>query len=371
MICEPEKCTGCFACYNICPKNAIEMIKDEFGNIYPQINEEKCIKCNLCQNKCPAKNDSKFFKPKKCFAAYSKDNKIAETSSSGGVAYEFYKFILTNNGIAYGVSSYLNDNEIIFERIDKIDDLIRLQGSKYVHAYIKDCYKKVQKDLLTGKDVIFIGTPCQVDGLKNFLGKDFDNLVTVDLICHGVPSQKLLNEQIRKEFNFVKFRGIKGFYLIAQKDEKKVYKKSRYRSEYYNAFLKASIYRENCYNCKYAQIQRISDITIGDFWGLNDPNISISKVSVILVNTLKGEKFLNKIDNIYKYSEKIEDAVQGNTQLRQPSSKNKQYYYFRNNYEKYGLKKVIRKSLSIKEKCKNLKGEIKTNLKNILRRKYE
>lgn len=366
MICEKNKCYGCFACYNICPKNAIKMIEDEYGYIYPQIDKKICVNCGLCKKVCPAisKEQIEFQYPKKAMAAFSKNVQINKTSSSGGVAYEMYKYIINNNGICYGVSSKTNNSNITFIRVDNKEDLEKLQGSKYTHAYINDEMKSIKKDILEGKNVLFIGTPCQIAGLKKFLGREYDNLICVDIICHGVPSQKLLKEEIQVEFDEIKFRGENGFRLIAKKDKKEVYSKSKNVSYYYIAFLNGINYRENCYSCEFAQNSRISDLTIGDFWGLKDKKI-INKngISLILINSEKGQKFIEKIDNISVFEENIESALKSNEQLNEPTTKTKKTEIFRKQYINKGLKKTISKVL----RKKIIIGKIKEYIKRIIK----
>lgn len=366
MICNKNKCTGCFACYNICPKKAITMEEDDLGHIYPKINKEKCINCGLCKKVCPSLNKVKYNLPKKCYASYSKNKNISKTSASGGVAYELYNYILNNNGVVYGVSSYLINDEIIFERITNKSNLHKLQGSKYVHAYIKDIYKKVKKDLEEEKNVLFIGTPCQIAGLKFYLNKEYDNLILVDLICHGVPSQKMLKETIKKKFDYVNFRGKKGFRLNVKKGEETLINKPNYKVPYYIAFLNSSIYRDSCYECKYARNERISDLTIGDFWKLKDIKLKVKKTSVVLINTKKGENLINNIKNLELFIEPLEMAYQGNGQLNYPSKKTKKFYYIKDNYKKYGIDSVIIKSLNINERLNLLFQSLK--IKPIIKR---
>jgi len=359
-ICEYKNCSGCFACYNICPKKAITMYEDKYGHIYPKIDEAKCVKCNLCKNTCPANDKQMVFNyPIKCFASYSKNKDIHKNSSSGGMAYEFAKHIVQNKGVVYAVSSYFDcEHEIGFIRIDDINELNKIQGSKYLHAHVKDSYVKIKKDLNNDVFVLFIGTPCQVSGLKKFLKKEYLNLVTIDIICHGTPSQKMLLEEINNpKIDYVNFRGKHGFTLIAKQNEKVLYKKNKYESDYYFSFLKGWTYRDSCYSCKYAQPSRVSDITIGDFWG-NEKHKNKNGLSVILINTSKGNDFLNKIDSIQLFEEDIEKAIKGNSQLVSPTFKsdnvNKFREYYNKNYNFHqSIKKIIGKNyLTIKFKGK-------------------
>lgn len=173
MICKKENCTGCFACYNICPKHAIEMYEDELGFIYPKIKEEECINCGLCNKICPAINKLKRIYPIACYAGRVKDKQKLIESTSGGIATAISEKIIKNGGIVYG-AAFVENCSVEHIRITEMEQLQLLKGSKYVHSYIKDSYSLVKEDLLKEKEVLFIGTPCQVAGLKKYLNKDYE-----------------------------------------------------------------------------------------------------------------------------------------------------------------------------------------------------
>ena len=186
MICNKDNCTGCFACYNICPKNAIKMVEDNNGFIYPEIDKEKCVNCKLCEKICPSINKVQYYKKQKCYAMYSKDEKVRVKSTSGGIATTFSINVINSGGVVYG-AAYDKNCAVKHIRVTDIDGLKKLQGSKYVHSYINDTYKRVKEDLKNNREVLFIGTPCQVAGLKKFLSRDYDKLILVEIICDGVP----------------------------------------------------------------------------------------------------------------------------------------------------------------------------------------
>ena len=337
VICKKEDCVGCYACQNVCPKKAIVMSESENG-IFPKINTSKCVECGLCNRVC--NRVVNLNETLECYSAFSKDDKVHIESSSGGIAYEFYRYFIKNKGIVYGVSSYLDsDGDISFIRVDNINDLYKLQGSKYTHAYIKNSYSNILEDLKNDLRVLFIGTPCQVAGLKKTLNKEYDKLLTVDLVCHGVVSQRFLKQEIKEEFDYINFRGRNGYSLIAKKNGKTVYKKNRYESDYFDLFLKGYLYRENCYKCKYAQKKRIGDLTIGDFWGRKDYKKK-NGISMILVNTYKGQQFLSDLNTIIIEKERIESAYINNGQLLYPPVKNVDNSLLIKNIKEYGLKKA-------------------------------
>ena len=358
-ICDKKECCGCYACVDICPKKAIIMEEDENGFIYPIIDEKKCIKCGKCKNVCEIRKSLKKNETKECYSSYSLDESVHKSSSSGGVAFELYKYTIDNGGVIYGVSSFTdNKGDIAFIRTDSIEEIKKLQGSKYVHAYIKDIYNKVLKDLKANKFVLFIGTPCQVAGLKAFLNNDYTNLTTVDLICHGVMSQKLLKNDVKKEYNYINFRGKYGYRFIAKKGKKIVFNKNKYESDYFYSFMKGWGLRESCYNCQFAQKKRIGDLTIGDFWGKSNYN-KMNGISVILVNTEKGNDIINNIESLYKEKENISSAYINNNQLINPTFKEKWNNKYISDISNKGLKYALRKIEGRKYYLIKFKGILK------------
>ena len=384
MLCEKEKCTGCFACYNICPKNAIEMKEDELGYIYPNINKKNCIDCKLCEKVCPTLNESEFKAPQKCYAAKVNDDEKLKKSTSGGIATALSEEIIRNNGIVYG-AAYLDNCEVNHIRVTELEELDKLKGSKYVHSYVQNTYQLVKEDLLKNNEVLFIGTPCQIDGLRKYLMKEYENLYLVDLICHGVPSQKFLKEEVYRcantlDIDRVNFRDktFSDFTFSINKNKKDIYSQIWIKNPYFYAFMKSITYRENCYLCQYAKKERISDITIGDFWGLKeDSNFYKERkkgLSVILPITDKGLRLLNRVEKMIIVEERtIKEAIDGNDQLRTPAIKSKDrkkfisYYadnksFFKsykkackNNYYKQIIKsnKFVKKILELRKEVKN------------------
>lgn len=363
-VCEKTKCTGCFACYNICPKKCIKMKENEYGYVYPEIDEKECIKCNMCVRTCPQNEKVELKKPLKAYAMQIKDRELLSKSASGGAASMFYYHIIKHNGIGYGVEK-ITDENAKFIRVDSINEIDRLKGSKYVHAYINNMFTEVRKDLEKNIKIIFIGTPCQVAGLRRFLKKDYDNLILVDLVCHGVPPQRLLREEIEEykkyDINNIKFREGNKYILQLNCDNTKINKKSD-ESLYLDSFINGITLRDNCYQCIYANINRCSDITIGDFWGLsNKSKLYENKeqgVSLLLAITPKGEKLIKECEKYMQIEEReIEEAYNGNTQLRYPTRKTKQREKFKKMYKKYGYEKAIKKAM-----CKiRMKRKIKEN----------
>lgn len=373
MICNKQNCTGCFACYNICPKNAIKMVEDSNGFIYPEIDREKCMNCKLCEKRCPALNEVEQYKKQKCYAMHSIDEKIRDKSTSGGVATTFSINIIKNGGVVYG-AAYDKNCTVNHIRVTEVNELKKLQGSKYVHSYINNTYKNIKEDLKNSREVLFVGTPCQVAGLKKYLGKDYEKLILVDIICHGVPSQKYLKDEvnrINKNLNVdrVNFRnGNQYGFFILKKDEV-IYGIDKEKSPYSDAFMQTLSLRENCYKCKYSGHDRISDITIGDFWGLDKSSKFYNErqkgVSTVIISTDKGHEFLKKCkDDMYIEEREYIEAVNGNTQLRTPAPKNKNADKFKSDYLKYGFKKAYKKNTRLIRANRKLR-----KIKNILKKR--
>lgn len=342
-------CAGCSACMNICPQKAIIMKEDENGYIYPKIDETKCINCGLCQKTCAYQNYQIEGNSIKAYASFNTDEKSLKKSSSGGVFASLASDFLKKGGIVYGCAMEHKEELLVpmHIRVDKVEELWKLQGSKYVKSVIDFSYIDVKEQLKNGKKVLFSGTPCQVAALKKYLSisnVNTDNIYYIDLICHGTPSTRFFQDYIRfienkKKFKILdlKFRnkrygwGLKGT-ITYKKPEGRIKEKVFYNrlSSYYNYFLKGKTYRENCYSCKYANIHRNGDITIGDYWGIeiqhpeylkdNGGKITITKgISCILVNSKKGEKLLEDYGKkLVLLKSSIGKIVEGNQQLTSP-----------------------------------------------------
>ena len=235
--------------------------------------------------------------------------------------------------------------KIVHACAQTLEDIEKFKGSKYVQSYIGNIYCDVLSHLTNNKKVLFTGTPCQIAGLRNFLNKDYDNLYCVDLICHGTPPMQYLTEHIKsvtsENADFVSFRGGDRDYVLKIKSGgKELYSKFQKADAYFTAFMSSLICRENCYSCRYAQTQRCSDMTIGDFWGLDRQTLKTDqkgRISVVLVNTEKGKDLFDAIkDNLVFEERDLKEAADGNVQLRYPSVRHKNRTDFINKYELTG-----------------------------------
>lgn len=337
MINNTLDCTGCNACVQKCPNNCISLEENQYGFLFPKVDKTNCISCNLCNNVCHLQNYIQQDRINStAYAAVHKDKRIVLKSTSGGVFSAIAEKILSDGGAVYGCAfdKELKPHHV---RVDNITQLNLLYGSKYIQSDINNCYNDILKDLNKKRVVFFTGTPCQVAGLKTFLGKDYDCLFTADLICHGVPSYAYFRKFIKwyEEKNNCKivdysFRSkdnagwsLAGTYTI-ERDNKKTTKKVFYFDNYYyHYFLNGDIYRDSCYNCKYANIYRSGDFTLGDLWGAEKikPDFNIDNgCSLLLVNSSKGEKLLKSINlDLQKIS--LDLALHNNEQLHTSSKK--------------------------------------------------
>lgn len=322
-ICKENLCTGCMACVKSCPKQCITLEKNNRGENHPHIDTAKCISCGACRRACLNEANIEFSSPLRTFAAWSLREDDCKYSSSGGVASVFSRKMIRSGGVVFGAASQNKTVEHIL--VETEDDIEYLRGSKYVQSNVVNVYSAAKNLLEQGKKVLFIGTPCQVAGLKLYLKKEYQNILTVDLICHGTPPIAYLQEHLsRIDWTDVSFRGYYNWKLTATNKEKVVYQKDRYDDEYFTAFLEGLIFRESCYSCKFARQERISDITIGDFWGLNRTTIKVpydGRVSLVLANSEKGWEFIKQCNREMHFEEReFSEALNpSQTNLQQPS----------------------------------------------------
>lgn len=308
IVSTKADCTACQACFNICPVQAITMKTDSEGFLYPYINNDKCIQCKQCQRACPSLNEPKKQDCQASYGAYVTDLNKRMQSSSGGIFAETARYFLINNGVVCGAAfdEQLQLRHII---IDNIDDLNKICGTKYLQSNINNTFKQIEKLLKSNKLVLFSGTPCQVAGLKSFLQHDYDNLLCIDLICHGVPSQRLFsrycaelspdNKIIEMSFRD-KTKGISNVNLKYICKDGNVIREPYSDSPYINGFIDNYFNRPSCYQCKNKGLKRASDITLGDFWGVENeyPQFADKNgISAVLIHTDKGKYYFSQIQN--------------------------------------------------------------------------
>lgn len=354
-VCHANACTGCMACLEKCHHNAITIV-DSVASYNAFIDSSKCIKCNLCKNVCPA-NQINFLKPPvEWHQGWADFNR--QQSASGGIASEIMRYFIASGG--YVASCLYENGSFCFKLTNDLSDISRFCGSKYVKSNPQGIYSDIKSHISRGLKVLFIGLPCQVAAVKKYLNSD-QNLYTIDLICHGTPSPivlfKFLEESKFKlsEIEDISFRKNMDFSLSINGQR---IKRKRICDLYTHAFLDGLFYTDNCYECKFAQLKRCSDITIGDSWGTDLSSEIKRGVSLILIQSEKGKELLSNC-NIKVFPVDKEKALNNNEQLIRPSSQNKKREKFL---------KLYHSNSHIKKNLKTLYPRIvaKNNIKTIL-----
>ena len=365
-LCSQDKCTSCLACLQSCAKGCISMITNERGFRYPKIDETKCVKCGLCVKACHQldKNVIKYT-PISVYAAWHKNNEIHAASSSGGVFTAIADTIIELGGVVFG-ASMSKDGCVRHICIENKEGLRELRGSKYVQSDIGDSYSKIKTFLRKKRIVLFVGSPCQVSGLYEFLNhRRYDNLYTCDFICHGVPSQKILNIYKKKigagsVHSIVTFRDnrVCGYRLTV--DGISV---SPIDDYYMRAFSRGLMFMESCYTCKYATPERVSDFTIGDFWGIGTQKPFYHHVplgvSLLMVNTDLGKGLFEIFKKSIFFEERtLDEAIAGNHNLSKVSvsiGDRNEFYKDFENMNKWKLMKKYKLFPSIRDFMRPIK----------------
>ena len=342
-ILNKKECTGCSVCFQVCPHNCIEMIETKEGFHYPVVDEKLCTDCGLCVKKCHALNDNFKTDFKQEFYDVRANDEIRMKSSSGGMFTLIADYVLENGGFVCGASwteDWLGVEHII---IDDKKDLDKLRGSKYVESSLGNIFSKIKKLLNENKLVLFTGAPCQVSALNFYLGKDYENLITVDLLCNSVVPQKVWRKYLRETFND---NDIKDIEYIAFRNKNKfgwdpahgIYVRFKYgeyvsygiNNLYLKLFLRHISVKEECLHCKYRRFERAGDITIGDYWGVEDNDNK--GVSLVLVNSIKGKEVFKKINQSnFKYK-RVYNVSNGGLGGNNPIFASRKYFF--NNLDK-------------------------------------
>lgn len=313
-LANPEICTGCMACMNACSKDAITFRQDDEGFLQPIVEESKCVECHNCERSCPEVQQQYHQNESEADVYAGWNNKDRRISSSGGAFSSIARYVLSKGGVVMGAT--LDDSlECKHIWVDSVEDLSKLRGSKYIQSAVGMTFRTVKQYLLAGRYVLFAGTPCQVSGLYSYLRKDYPKLITMDLICHGVPSNSLFKayiEKLKNRLGFAENEKVANYEFrcrdgwgespsisTAMSNCNKLY---GINALYMSAFDKASIFRKSCYQCHYAKTFRVGDFSIGDFWGLGHQGIPFKHdmtkgVSLLIVNTEKGREIMRDLDD--------------------------------------------------------------------------
>lgn len=317
-VCKHNKCAGCMACVNICTRGAIK-IADEMHAYNAVIDEIKCNDCGACYRVCQKNNPPKAISCNVWYQGWAKDCKVRCNSASGGIATAVSQAFIDIDGIVY--SCIFEKGQFIFIRADSSKEINKFSGTKYIKSNPDMVYKNIKRDLKERRKVLFIGLPCQVAAVLNYVGENKDTLYTIDLICHGTPSPKVL-DLFLKQYNL----DIGRVHNICFRTKSIEKKKNSFigtlekgvQDRYTIAFLNGLTYTENCYECDYAQFERVSDLTLGDSWGTEMCKEEKKRgISLVLCQTKKGERLLRKAD-VELYDVDIERATSNNCQLNKP-----------------------------------------------------
>ena len=354
VIVEKSECRGCSACQAICPTGAVSMQMDSEGFIYPSVEQNLCISCMKCKNVCPALGERDEHRPNSYHGGIAKDTGVRNNSSSGGASYALAKEILQNGGVVFG-ASFKDDFSIVHAEITALEQYKRIQGSKYVQSDIQEVYLPLERHLKEGRTALFIGTPCQCDAVKHFVANkrlQDNSLILCDLVCHGVPSPGIWLDYIKMidpkgslvDFRFRdKSRGWHGDNICAVYSNKTIRNTAKLKV-FTQLYFRGLISRPCCETCKYANLNRVSDITIGDFWGIEKLNVEINDgkgISLLIVNTEKGEKYLNMLSTHMELFECKEcDCMQ--EQLIHPAHFSPLRQVFWNDYNQHGFSEVAK-----------------------------
>ncbi len=366
-ITDKTKCSGCSACANICPKHCITMLPDDEGFLYPSVDKTKCIDCKICEKVCPFLKEGDLRKSKpESYGVSIKEDTIRNESSSGGVFSALAIFVLQQGGVVYGCSMSDDMRSAIHIRVDSIEGLDKLRGSKYLQSTIGNIYYQVKVDLRSGKKVLFSGVPCQINGLKNYLGEEYQNLICVEVICHGTPSPALwkkyidyLESKYNASVEFVNFRhkknGWRGFGLFFEGPRIKQYK-SLHDDPYLIMFLRDICLRPSCYKCKAKEFESMADLTIADLWGVHEyaPELYDDKgMSLVLIQSKKGQQIFIEIQEELKSKEvPFDQAIKWNPSYCSSVNRPKERDVFFKDMNVYSFKNLQKKYVNIPLKVK-------------------
>jgi len=376
-VIDKHDCCGCSGCASICGHKAIEMTTDNEGFLYPEINENLCTDCGLCERVCPIIFRDKSTETRQSIQVYALRNlneEIWKSSSSGGVFAALAKYCIAKGGIAYGAE--YDDNFVVVHRGETTEDgVTRFRGSKFVQSDLRGVFKEIRKNLNNGRELLFSGVPCQVQGLKLFLNKSYPNLTTVDILCHGVPSPKVFADYI----SYIQRHSLLPLKNVFMKDKTFGWGYQNLRlhfggevTEFNNpisnlwnkVFYDHIANRPSCHKCRFKNLNRAGDISIGDFWGIekSHPDFHSKKgISLLLVNNSHGMNVFNSIKTNFEYIESnIEECLQPVLDHSIPEPPERETFW--EEYHKYGFDKTIKRKYGVKNST-NIARNIRSLLK--------
>lgn len=378
-----ERCSGCYACVNACPKNCIKMIPDKEGFWYPQIDKENCIDCGLCEKVCPIiyKWQPDNSRTTTAMAAINMNEDIRLKSSSGGIFTLIAEEIIKRGGVVFGAAFADDFRSVHHIYVDNTESLEKLRGSKYVQSKIGDTYKQAKDFLDSGRIVLFTGTPCQIGGLYSYLRKPYENLFTQDIICHGVPSpmvwEKYIDEREKKSasttqrmfFRHKKY-GWKTYAVLFEFSNNTAYVKNLLEDPYMRLFLSNVCLRPSCYSCSFKTESRQADITLADFWGVQYtvPKMDDDKgTSLVISHSEKGVHLMKSISSfIVSQDIDMNFVLKYNPALIQSAKKNMQRELVFERMASYDIDDIVNDLFPIKLKSKVKSFLSKMGISNLL-----
>lgn len=348
---DKQNCCGCSACAQQCPIQCITMQEDSEGFLYPSVDLGTCIECRLCEKVCPVLNQADEHKPLVCYAAKNPNEEIRSTSSSGGIFLPIAEKIIREGGIVFG-ARFNNNWEVVHTSAEKMEDLKPFQGSKYVQSKIGTCYKDAERFLKEGRKVLFSGTPCQIAALHTFLRKQYDNLITVDVVCHGTPSPLVWRdyvstlpmtgvEMIRMKDKSTGWRGY-SFSLI-DGNGKTTFTEKASVNKFLMAFSRNLTLRPSCFSCPAKSGKSQSDITLADYWGIEKmfPEMDDNKgTSFVCCNTERGKTVLSALNLQLTYAN-YETSIPFNSCIYKSTPEPEARNRFWMDYSKHGSKTLL------------------------------
>ncbi|MDD6357403.1 MAG: Coenzyme F420 hydrogenase/dehydrogenase, beta subunit C-terminal domain [Bacteroidales bacterium] len=387
QLASAKQCTGCEACVSVCPTNSITMKEDIEGFLQPHIDKDTCIGCHKCEKTCPIVTPITISTDfgTKAYAAINKDEAVRMRSSSGGMFHALAKWTIEQGGVVFGAR--FNENwEVVHDFTETIDGIEPFMRSKYVQSRIGDTFKQAEAFLKEGRQVLFVGTPCQIGGLKAYLHKEYDKLLAVDFICHGVPSPGVWNIYIQEyfkndeliSFNFRdKSEGWISYQcIIESKTKSKTERKKLLQNDYFRGFRKEVYLRQSCYECNFRTYHRISDFTIADFWGVDQkcPSMYDNKgTSIVFIHTQQAQGvFQNLSDGLQTKMQSRKDATWGNpgmdSEHPERSIISRKLFYAAYHLVSFRCAmRVVDVFCSVKETCVKYIGKFKRKINKILR----
>ena len=355
LFIDKNKCCGCGVCANICKLGAIQMNEDKDGFLYPSIDAEKCVNCGMCGKHCPIVAHEAIEIQQHhvaCYGGYLKDSEELRQSASGGAATALAKAILNEGGVVFGAEYCEGYRKAKTVKIDSIAELTRIKDSKYMQSDKGTIYEEVKDELEHGNSVLFTGTPCEIGAVKTFLGKDYDNLYTCELICHGPTTYKVAEKYINalekkhksklsKKSEKSKELGRKVPHIKLEFENGKTEEQELYKSDYGVAF--SVMLRESCHQCSYKGDGKVADITVGDFWGYdeNDSHWNSDGISAIIVHTERGKHLLQMLSDMELFTTSYDAILKNNLNLERNEPYNRAAGLFKKGVQSIGLSKTV------------------------------